>query len=206
MTSGEMEGEPFIDWTGLRPSERDNFQMYVSAVHVGVGIGISILSYPGDLLSWNEGIGILLPSLIALTGLAYLLPTGINWYRDEFLPFVNRFIEIPKTESDHFLRYQRIMRFAVLVSGYLDTVVCQAVYTWINAVFPPIGVNLNPALDTEGGLIAGVVVLFFILWFIFMAFFELILTSVYPDVLRLARLDNSITEATKKTADEQEDK
>lgn len=201
-----MEGEPFIDWTGLRPSERDNFQMYVSAVHVGVGIGISILSYPGDLLSWNEGIGILLPSLIALTGLAYLLPTGINWYRDEFLPFVNRFIEIPKTESDHFLRYQRIMRFAVLVSGYLDTVVCQAVYTWINAVFPPIGVNLNPALDTEGGLIAGVVVLFFILWFIFMAFFELILTSVYPDVLRLARLDNSITEATKKTADEQEDK
>lgn len=206
MTSGETEGEPVIDWTGLRPSKRDDYQMYVCAVHVGVGIGISILSFPGDVLSWNQGIGILLPSLIALTGLAYLLPTGINWYRDEFLPFVNRFIEIPKTESDHFLRFQRILRFAALVSGYLDTVVCQFVYTWINAVFPPIGVDLNPALDTQGGLIAGVVILFLVLWFIFMAFFELILSSVYPDATRLIKLETSITEATKKTDDEQENK
>ncbi|MFW9786740.1 MAG: hypothetical protein ACFFE1_03635 [Candidatus Thorarchaeota archaeon] len=204
MTSGEMEREPVIDWTGLRPSKRDDFQMYVFAVHVAVGISISILSFPGDLLSWDQGIGILLPTLIGLTGLAYLLPTGINWYREDFLPFVNKVIEIPKPESDRFLRYQRVFRFMVLISGYLDIVVCQFVYTWLFAIFSPNWVDLSPTLDPETGLISGAVILFFVLWFIFMAFFEFILKSVYPDARRLSQLEMSMTRATRKTDEDQE--
>ncbi|MFW9981523.1 MAG: hypothetical protein ACFFE3_06385 [Candidatus Thorarchaeota archaeon] len=204
MNSEENERLPEIDWAGLRPPERDRYQDYVFIAHVFVGVLVSVSSFPGDLLSWDLGIGLLLPTLIALTGLAFLLPTSINWYQDEYLPFVDRFIGTSEEEKEQFLKFERIYRFTILVSGYLTTATCMVVWNLLIAFFSPFWVDLSPALDPQSGLIVGVVLLFIFLMLIFMAFFEFVLRSIYPDSLRLSKLETSMIKATKKTDDDQE--
>ena len=206
MTSEEKDTEIDIDWTALRPSERDTYQLFVCVAHVLVGIIVSVLSFTGDFVSWGLGTGTFLPVLLSLTGLVYLFPTGVNWYRDEFLPFVNRITVISERENERFLRFQRIYRFTVLVSGYLATEMCQIIWTQAIAIFSPLWENLSPTLDPSSGLFTGLVILFVILWFILMAFFELILRSVYSDVIHLLDLEMRMEEAIKKTDDDQESK
>lgn len=204
MTSEKGGEELAIDWTGITPYERDGYQIYVFVAHVIAGVIASILSFTGDLESWEVGTGVVPPILIALTGLSYLFPTGINWYRDEFLPFINRIQMISEQDSDRFLRFQKIFRFTCLVSGYLATAICQVVWTSLYDFFSPRWVNLSLSAGPLSGLLVGVVVLFIFLWFVLIAFFELILRSVYPSTLWLSKLENQMIAATKKTKDDQE--
>jgi hypothetical protein len=200
----EDEKEIDINWTELKPSERDGYQDYVLVAHILIGVIISIISFTGDLVSWERGIGLVTPILIGLTGLAFLLPTGMNWYWDEFLSFANRFVEICEEENFQFLRFERIQRFTVLISGYLATGVCQAIYTLLIAFFSPFWVDLSPTLYPETGLIVGIVILFIILLLVFMAFFELILRTVYPKSMRLSKLEMRMRESLKQTDEDKE--
>jgi len=204
MTSDEVGEELVIDWTGIAPSERDGYQIYVSIAHVILGVIVSILSFTGDFESWEVGTGIVLPILIALSGLAYLLPNGINWYRDEFLPFISRTQMISEQDSDRFLRFQKIQRLTILISGYLSTGICQVVWTILYAFFSPFWVGLSSSVDPLSGLMVGVVILFVFLWFVLVTIFELIVRSIYPGTLWLSKLENQMITATKKTKDDEE--
>ncbi len=206
MTSKEDEIALDIDWTDLRPSERDGYQFYVFIAHVLVGVMVSVLSFTGDFVEWERGMGLVTPILISLTGLAFLEPTGMNWYRNDFLPFVSRKIEIPERENEQFLKFSRIQRFTVLLSGYLATGTCQAIWLLLIAFFSPFWVDLSLTLSPETGLLVGVILLFIFFLLIFMAFFELILRSVYPDSLRLSKLETNMIKAIKKTDDDQDSK
>jgi hypothetical protein len=205
LTSEEKDTEPDIDWTGLKPSERDGYQLYVFVAHVLVGAIVSVLSFNGDFASWGLGTGVLPPVLLSITGLGYLVPTGVNWYRDEFLPFVNRITVIPEHECERFLKYQRINRFIVLVAGYLATGISQIIWTQTIAFFSPFWVNLPSPSDPLDGLFAGVVILFIFIWLMLMAFFELFLRPGNDDINRLFDLDLKMVQATKKTSNNQED-
>lgn len=194
------------DWSDIKPSESDSFQLYVFVAHALLGIIISVLSFSGGWVSWGVGIGALTPVLLVLTGVVYSIPTGIDWYRNEFIPHLTRIQMIPEFETDRFLKYQRISRATMLLSGYLALVVTQWVWTQITTIIMSFTGNLGDLLEALGFIFIGMIVLHLIVTIFFFGIFHVILRSIFSDVRYIVEIEEKMTKyfKEKKKDDEEE--
>ena len=194
------------DWSDIKPSESDSFQFYVFVAHALLGIIISVLSFSGGWVSWGVGIGALTPVLLVLTGVVYSIPTGIDWYRNEFIPHLTRIQMIPEFETDRFLKYQRISRATMLLSGYLALVVTQWVWTQITTIIMSFTGNLGDLLEALGFIFIGMLVLHLIVTIFFFGIFYVILRSIFSDVRYIVEIEEKMTKyfKEKKKDDEEE--
>ena len=194
------------DWSDIKPSESDSFQFYVFVAHALLGIIISVLSFSGGWVSWGVGIGALTPVLLVLTGVVYSIPTGIDWYRNEFIPHLTRIQMIPEFETDRFLKYQRISRATMLLSGYLALVVTQWVWTQITTIIMSFTGNLGDLLEALGFIFIGMIVLHLIVTIFFFGIFHVILRSIFSDVRYIVEIEEKMTKyfKEKKKDDEEE--
>ncbi|MGY5864234.1 MAG: hypothetical protein RTV41_06485 [Candidatus Thorarchaeota archaeon] len=194
------------DWSDIKPSESDSFQFYVFVAHALLGIIISVLSFSGGWVSWGVGIGALTPVLLVLTGVVYSIPTGIDWYRNEFIPHLTRIQMIPEFETDRFLKYQRISRATMLLSGYLALVVTQWVWTQITTIIMSFTGNLGDLLEALGFIFIGMIVLHLIVTIFFFGIFHVILRSIFSDVRYIVEIEEKMTKYFKeKKKDEEEE-
>jgi hypothetical protein len=184
-----------MDWTQLSPSRPDGHQIYVFGLHILVGITISILSFNGDWVYWMIGNGFFTPILLSGAGFFYGMARGMNWYRTEFLPFVNRNHTHLGFENDRFLSYARLHRISLLVSGYLATLVSQIVWTQLTLLSVPFIVSIPTLAELLFGLFILIFILFMAAWVFFDNLSNRLLRMVFSDITHLIDLDNDFHEA-----------
>ncbi|MGD9397129.1 MAG: hypothetical protein PVJ05_11920 [Candidatus Thorarchaeota archaeon] len=194
MDSGEDNGvgENKYDWSELKQPTSDTYQFYVFLAHLLIGIIISVLSFSEGWVSWGTGIGALTPFLLAITGGFYLIATGINWYRNEFIPYLTRVQLIPEFETDSFLKYQRIQRFMLLVSGYISLVISQYVWTWITTFMLTFPTDIAIILEVLSMIYIGVLFFHAFVLILFFALFDTILRSIFSDIRYIAELEDKM--------------
>jgi hypothetical protein len=180
------------DWSELENPTPDSFQFYVFLVHILIGIIISVLTFPEGWVSWGTGIGALPPFLLAITGGFYLIATGINWYRNQFIPYLTRVQMIPEFETDNFLQYKRIQRFLLLVSGYISLVISQYVWTQITAFILSFPVDIAIILEVLSMIYIGVLFFHAFVLILFFALFDTILRSFFSDIRYIAELEDKM--------------
>jgi hypothetical protein len=189
----QLEAQSEYDWSKLEPSTPDSYQGYVFLVHLVVSIIISILSFFEGLFFWCVGTGALTPICLSGTGLFYAMLPGINWYRDEFIPYINRIQLIPEFETDRFLKYKRVLRLTALISGYFATAISQFVWyegvSFVLRTFGPVGSLLELLFYIFFAMIA--VYLGFLLLFFFGL--EHIFRSLFSDAHYIITLDDKMT-------------
>jgi hypothetical protein len=190
MDSSDGNEQVDIDWSSLTPPTSDKHQDYVFIAHCVLAIIISVLSFSSGWLSWAYGTGLITPIFLVIAGGLYDLSRGINWYRDEFIPFVSRTRMIPEFEASRFLNYKRINRLNFLLAGYLSTAITQ--FAWI--LITSLGATTNPITIVMMLLIIFIlmVCVFLIVLFAFLVLFERLWTSVYLDVQHIIDLDNQL--------------
>ena len=101
----------------LTPSKPDAYQKYVFVAHLFLGVAISIASFSDGPYSWFVGTGLLTPVLLGVTSFFYSSITGLNWYREELLPYMRRTLMVQEFEIERFLKYKRIHRFGALLAA-----------------------------------------------------------------------------------------
>ncbi len=181
------------DWSEIKPAVADSLQFKVFLAHIMLGIVISVLSLSGGWFSWGIGIGVVTPIMLAVAGSFYYMATGIDWYRDEFIPYLARIQMIPEFETDRFLKYQRLHRISQLISGYLAVVVTQ--YTWtqiVNFVLIFSG-DLLDLLELLGMILVGMFFLQLLVMFLFYGVFVYILQSLFSDVSYIIKIEEKMT-------------
>ncbi|MBY8997908.1 MAG: hypothetical protein KGD60_09260 [Candidatus Thorarchaeota archaeon] len=200
-----LDGRSEYDWSKLKPSEPDNYQDYVFFAHIIVSVIISVLSFSEGLFLWGVGTGALTPILLSGTGLFYALPAGINWYRDEFIPFLNRTQMIPEFETDGFLKYKRISRLTALIGGYLATAISQIVW-YEGASFALAIIGQNSALvELVFYAFFAMIVFFLIIMTFLIDLFDYILKLIFSDVRYLIEIEGKMKEHfNKKKKDDKE--
>ncbi|MFW9834731.1 MAG: hypothetical protein ACFFEK_12100 [Candidatus Thorarchaeota archaeon] len=191
MASSDGNEQVDIDWSSLTPSTCDKHQDYVFIAHCILAIVISVLSFSNGWVSWAYGTGLITPLFLVIAGGLYDLTRGINWYRDEFIPFVSRIRMIPEFEADRFLKYKRINRLTLLLAGYLSTAITQ--FAWI--LITSLGATTNPITIISMLVIVFIlmVCVFLIVLFAFIVLFERLWSSVYSDVKHITDLDDQLT-------------
>ena len=193
MDPNETESREY-DWVEIEPPVADSFQIYVLVAHVILGVIISVLSFSEGWVSWGVGFGAMTPVLLAVTGVFYIIPTGINWYRDEFIPYLTRIQMIPEFESDRFLKYKRMNRFIMLLSGYLATVVTQFVWTQtVNIILSFTG-ELDDLLELLSLIFTGMLFLHIIVTIILIAIIDHVLRSIFSDVRYIIDIEDKMTQ------------
>ncbi len=189
-----LDGQNDIDWSSLSPPKSDRYQIYVFVAHLVLGVLISVLSYSYGLFFWAVGPGILTPVLLFGTGLFYAQLTGINWYRDEFIPFLNSINMMPVFETDGFLRYKRVYRVIALIAGYLSVAISQIVwYQGVSFLLATIGPGSIP-FEMMIYIFIGMLIFFIILVVVFVALFNYTLRKIYSDVDHITSLDDRMTD------------
>jgi hypothetical protein len=188
LDSSEDNEHSGIEWSDLAPSAHDRHQDYVFIAHFILAIIISILSFSGGLVSWAFGTGVITPILLFATGVTYGIVTGINWYRDEFIPHLCQTRMIPEFEVDRFLNYKRWHRRTILVSGYLTTAISQVVWLLITSL----GVTTETItiIFLLSMLLALMVVVYLIVLFVWLFFFEYLLKLIFSDVDHIIKIDD----------------
>lgn len=181
------------DWSDIEPPVSDRFQFYVFLAHVLLGIIISVLSLSGGWILWGTGIGVVTPIMLAVSGSFYTISTGINWYRDEFIPYLARIQMIPEFETDRFLKYQRLHRISQLLSGYLAVVVTQVTWTQIMTFLLSFSGDLDALVDLSAIILVGMFFLQILVMFIFYAILVTILQSVFSDVSHIIKIEEKMT-------------
>ncbi|KXH70313.1 MAG: hypothetical protein AM326_04430 [Candidatus Thorarchaeota archaeon SMTZ-45] len=216
-----LDGQNEYDWSNLEPSKPDSYQGYVFFAHLVVCAIISTLSFFEGLFFWCVGPGVLTPILLSGTGLFYAILPGINWYRTEFIPYLNRIHLIPEFETDRFLNYKRVLRLSALMFGYLATAISQIV--WYEGVsFALVSFGPNTALlELLFYVFFAMIVFYLTILLLFFFSFEHVLKSIFSDVHHIITLDDKMTayfralekakkekekEAKKKKAKEEENK
>lgn len=187
MDSSKNNERRDIDWSDIKPSAIDRHQDYVFIAHVILAIIISILSLSGGLFLWATGTGLMTPILLFAAGATYDIVTGINWYRDEFIPHLCRFRMIPEFEADRFLNYKRWNRRTILVSGYLTTLIIQVVWSLITSL-----VGTTDIITIISGMFMIfilMIVVYLIVLLVLLSFFEYILNSLFSDVNYIIAID-----------------
>lgn len=191
MDSSKTEDGEY-DWSQLEQPAADTLQLYVFLIHVLLGIIISVLSFPSGWVSWGTGIGALTPFLLAVTGGFYLVSTGIDWYRDEFIPFLTRIHMIPEFETDRFIKYQRIQRVLVLISGYISLVICQYIWTQVANFLLGFTVDLGDLLEFLTLLYLGMLFVHAFVLIFFLAVLDYFLRSAFSDVKYIIVLEDKM--------------
>lgn len=185
-SSGDNE-QGDIEWSDLKPSTVDKHQDYVFIAHIILAIIISILSLSGGLISWAYGTGLMTPILLFAAGAIYDVVTGINWYRDEFIPHLSRTRMIPEFEADRFLKYKRWNRRTILVSGYLTTAINQVVWSLITSLGAT--TDIITIIAFLFVLFILMIVVYLIVLFTWLSFFEHLLNSIFSDVAHIIAID-----------------
>ena len=180
------------DWSELEIPTPDSYQFYVFLAHILLGIIISVLSFSEGWVSWGAGIGALTPFLLAITGGFYLIATGINWYRNDFIPYLIRGQMIPEFETDSFLKYQRIQRFLLLVSGYISLVISQYAWTQITTFMLSFPTDIAIILEVLTMIYIGVLFFHAFVLILFFALFDTILRSFFSDIRYIAELEDKM--------------
>jgi amino acid transporter len=179
-----------IDWSSLTPSTSDKHQDYVFIAHCILAIVISVLSFTNGWISWAYGTGLITPLFLVIAGSLYDLSRGINWYRDEFIPFVSRTRMIPEFEANRFLKYKRINRLTLLLAGYLSTAITQ--FAWILITSLGATTDLITIVSMLVIVFILMVCVFLIVLFAFLVLFERLWNSVYSDAQHIIDLDNQL--------------
>ena len=179
-----------IDWSDLSPSKSDKHQDYVFVAHIVLAVIVSILSFSGDWISWAYGTGLMTPILLVVTGIMYDIMIGINWYRDEFIPYICRTRMIPEFETDRFLKYKRMNRRTILLSGYLSLVIIQSVWSLITSY----GATDDIAVIIIMLFLIFIlmILLYLMVLFLWLLLFEKLTKSLYSDVEHLITLENEM--------------
>ena len=185
-------GENEYDWSQLEQPTSDTYQFYVFLAHILVGIIISVLSFSEGWVSWGTGIGALTPFLLAITGGFYLIATGINWYRNEFIPYLTRVQMIPEFETDSFFKYQRIQRFLLLVSGYISLVISQYVWTQITTFMLAFPADIAIILEVLSMIYIGVLFFHAVVLVFFFALLDTLLRSLFSDIRYIVELEDKM--------------
>jgi uncharacterized membrane protein len=181
------------DWSEIEKPVADGFQKYVLVAHGILGIIISVLSFSGNWISWTVGLGAMTPVLLAVTGLFYTIATGMNWYRDELIPYLTRVQTIPEFETDRFLNYNRIKRIFMLLSGYVALVITQYVWTQILNFVLSFSGDFDNLLELLGMIFSGMLFLHVILTIIIIAIFDVVLRSVFSDIRYIIDIEDKMT-------------
>jgi len=181
------------DWSEIKPPVADSFQFKVFLAHVVLGVIISVLCLSGGWFSWGIGIGVVTPIMLAVAGSFYYMTTGINWYRDEFIPYLTRIQMIPEFETDRFLKYQRLHQITKLISGYLAVVVTQFTWTQIVNFVLIFSGDLLDLLELLGMILVGMFFLQLLVMFLFYGAFVYILQSMFSDVSYLIKIEEKMT-------------
>ena len=181
MESENDEDEGY-DWSSLKPSTHDDFQNYVLLAHIVLGFIVSVFSFSDGWFSWGVGTGLLPPLLLAVTGGVYVIHIGINWYRDEFIPYITRTQTIPEFETERFLKYQRIHRVLLLISGYIALVITQYIWTRIANFLTPIVSDQSLLIQMLSYILLGMVFVHLVILIIIFVIFESRLKSAFSDV------------------------
>ena len=121
------------------------------------------------------------------------MATGINWYRDEFIPYLTRIQMIPEFETDRFLKYQRLHRITKLISGYLAVVVTQFTWTQIVNFVLIFSGDLLDFIDLLGMILVGMFFLQLLVMFLFYGAFVYILQSLFSDVSYIIKIEEKMT-------------
>lgn len=184
----------------------DRHQVFVLLIHVIAAVIISVLNFSNGLLSWFVGTGVVTPVLLCATGLLYRILTGINWYRDEMVPYMSRTFTVQEFETDRFLKFIQTRRFMVLIASYISTILTQI--AWFN-----IATFTIPFLESAGAFGELFIYLFigmFFLYGLFLVFwltvFERILKSKFSDANQLIKFDENWQAATKEAKEKSKQK
>ena len=204
MDSSDDNEQIRIDWSTLKPSVSDKHQDYVFIAHFILAIIISLLSLSGGLISWVFGTGLVTPILLIATGIIYGIVTGINWYRDEFIPHLCRIRMIPDFEVDRFLKYKRMQRRTFLLAGYLTTAISQVVWSQITSLSGT--TDIITIIFMLSMLFVLMIVVFLIVLFLWLSFFEYLLKSIFSDVDYIIKLDDERIEKYRARKKEEEKK
>jgi hypothetical protein len=160
------------DWSSLKPSTHDDFQNYVLLAHIVLGFIVSVFSFSDGWFSWGIGTGVLPPLLLAVTGGVYSIHIGINWYRDAFIPYITRTQTIPEFETERFLKYQRIHRILLLISGYIALVITQYIWTQIAKFLTPIVSDSSLLIQILSYILLGMILVHLVILIVFFVIFE----------------------------------
>jgi hypothetical protein len=182
------------EWADISPSTSDKHQDYVFFLHVILAIIISFLSFTDGWGAWAAGTGLLTPILLVITGVGYGITIGINWYRDEFIPYISKGRMIPEFESDRFLQYKRMWRRFIPLSGYISTAITQ--YVWSFIAF--LTLSIDPSLGSVTVLLflifSLMLVLYFVLLLVWLTIFDRILETEYSDTAPIRELEDEMRE------------
>ena len=192
MDSLDSENREY-DWSEIKPPVADSFQFKVFLAHVVLGVIISVLSLSSGWVSWGIGIGVVTPIMLAVAGSFYYMTTGINWYRDEFIPYLARIQMLPEFETDRFLKYQRLHRITKLISGYLAVVVTQFTWTQIVNFVLIFSGDLLDLIDLLAMILVGMFFLQLLVMFLFYGAFVYILQSMFSDVSYIIKIEEKMT-------------
>ena len=190
----------------LKPSEPDPFQKYVFLAHIVLGIAISILSFSGGLYSWYVGTGLLTPILLAVTSFFYSSLVGMNWYREELLPYMRRTLMVQEFEIERFLKYKRIHRIGALIAGYIATGICQIV--WFSIA--PIVVTFVEHVSAASEVVYWAIMSMLILFLLVMGLIALValhpIEFAFSDIKQLIEFDNEVEKFLSAKAEEEKEK
>ena len=181
------------DWSEIEPAVADSSQRYVLIAHAILGVVISVLSFSDGLVSWGVGLGAMTPVLLVITGLFYKMATGINWYRDEFIPYVTRIKMIPEFETDRFLTYKKRNRILMLLSNYISLVITQYIWTQILNVLLSFPCNLGDMLEALAFIFGAMLFLHVFLTIIIFTIFTSVSQSGFSDVRYIIDIEDKMT-------------
>lgn len=183
----------------LDETRSDRHQVYVLLIHVIAAVIISVLSFSDGLQSWLVGTGLLTPILLGITGFIYGISTGINWYREEMIPYMCRTIMVQEFETDRFLKYKQKVRFIILIAGYLSIIITQFVWYHIATITIPLTEHVGQGTE----IICMIFLIMILLYGVFLVFlfdvFDRILKSIFSDASQLIEFDKNWLEANKES-------
>lgn len=188
----EENKESEYDWSELDQPTPDTYQLYVFLAHILLGIIISVLSFSDGWLSWGVGLGALPPLLLAVTGGFYGMTTGINWYRNEFIPYLTRIHMTPEFETDRFLTNRRVHRFLTLIAGYISLVISQYVWTQITTFLLTLSGDSSALLDLLSMIYIGLIFFHAFVLILFIVAFDFTLKSVFSDVRYILEMEEKM--------------
>ncbi|MFX1559343.1 MAG: hypothetical protein ACFFBL_02030 [Promethearchaeota archaeon] len=206
MESSADDEEFYHSHANLKPSEPDPHQKYVFLAHIVLGVAISILSFSGGPYSWFVGTGLLTPLLLAVTSFFYSSLVGMNWYREELLPYMRRNFMVQEFELERFLKYKRIHHFGALIAGYISTGVCQVVWFSIAPIVVTFVENISEASEVVLWAVMGMIILFLLVMGLIVLVALRPIEIAFSDIKHLIEFDNEVEKSLKAKVEEEKEK
>ncbi|MFW9976223.1 MAG: hypothetical protein ACFFDQ_13210 [Candidatus Thorarchaeota archaeon] len=206
MDSFDNEKPNDNDEPTFAPQKADSYQKYVFLAHLLLAIAISVLSFRGDSREWFAGMGVVTPIMLTVSVSLFAIMTGINWYREEFAPYMRRTLIVQEFEIDRFLQYKRIHRFSVLLAGYLTTIICQLVWFQVAGFVVLMLESVSSTSEVLYVVTIGMGILYLVVLAIFVITFSDGLKFYFSDIAQLIEVDDRIQESIKAKQKEEKER